>query len=380
MENSKQKMFLIFHGRFPSEKAASLFAAKSAESFADAGINVTLLVPRRLGRVRSNPYAYYGVREVFKVTYLSTLDMFSAPIIRSLAFKLSFFVFSVASLVHLATRASRGDIIYSNEALPILFASFFFPRTALEVHDFPEKNLWFYRILYRRVGTLICTNRWKADRIRALFGMPGEHIVVEPNAVDLEEFDIPLSKGEARARLGLPADARIVVYTGHLYAWKGVDTLADAAKLMPEVLVIFVGGTEQDVARFGAQYGQCTNIRIVGHRLHAEIPVWQKAADVLVLPNTGREAISSHYTSPMKLFEYMASGRPIVASRVSSINEILPENAAYLVEADSPKVLAEGVRVALTESATERAERARKLVSRFSWEGRACRLLQIIRP
>ena len=61
------KLFLIFHGRFPSEKAASLFAAKSCEAFADCGAEVTLIVPRRFGRAAESPYEYYGKKRNYKI-------------------------------------------------------------------------------------------------------------------------------------------------------------------------------------------------------------------------------------------------------------------------------------------------------------------------
>src|SRR3989338_7168842 len=79
----------------------------------------------------------------------------------------------------------------------------------------------------------------------------------------------------------------------------------------------FVGGTEKDRAKVKVKSEKLKNkdnVKIIEHRPHDEIPFWLRAADILVLPNTAIEDISKYYTSPMKLFEYMASGRPIVPS------------------------------------------------------------------
>ena len=68
------------------------------------------------------------------------------------------------------------------------------------------------------------------------------------------------------------------MYTGHLYGWKGVDTLAQAVTKLPrECLVVFVGGTEKDIESFKGKYGNDSRVLIAGHKKHSEIPLWQKA-------------------------------------------------------------------------------------------------------
>jgi glycosyltransferase involved in cell wall biosynthesis len=100
---------------------------------------------------------------------------------------------------------------------------------------------------------------------------------------------------------------------------------------------------------------------------------------VLVLPNP-RSAISTEFTSPLKLFEYMASGRPIVASDLPSIREVLTDGYnALLVEAGNPQALIDGVRriKADTALAERLATQALQDVHRFTWDRRAERLEQL---
>jgi glycosyltransferase involved in cell wall biosynthesis len=107
------------------------------------------------------------------------------------------------------------------------------------------------------------------------------------------------------------------------------------------------------------------------------VALWQAAADVLVLPNSGRDELSAQYTSPMKLFEYMASGRPIVATDVPAIREVLPEDAGYYARPDDAADLSHAIMTALNDpSSGARAARARALVSEYTWEKRAARLLE----
>ncbi len=369
------RIFLIFHGRYPSEKAASLFAAKCAESFADAGADLTLLVPKRMDRHRDNPYEFYGIRKNFETVYVSTLDLYNVPILGHLAHHVSYFVFGLAAFLHLFIYAERSAWVYSNESLPLLAATVFFPNTVYEMHDFPERKSWFYGILLSRVRCIIATNRWKAEELTKRFHVPKSKITVEQNAVDLEPYQNAPSRKDARAKLELPQNRKIVVYTGHLYGWKGVETLAEAAKYAREALFYIVGGTEGAIETFRQKWGTEPNIRIVGYRPHDEMPLWQRAADVLVLPNTAKEEISARYTSPMKLFEYMASGTPIVASDIPSVAEVAGKDRAIFVAPDDPHALLGGVTRVFAGEGQSESENARSWVHDHTWAKRAQRIL-----
>jgi glycosyltransferase involved in cell wall biosynthesis len=205
--------------------------------------------------------------------------------------------------------------------------------------------------------------------------------MVSPDGVDLEQFQITDTKESARAKLGLPQEAKLVVYTGHLYSWKGADTLADAASTLERgTLVLFVGGTENDVELFKGKYGEKGNVMILGNKPHDSIPLYLRAADVLALPNSGKEKISQLYTSPMKLFEYMASGTPIVASDLPSLREVLNDKNAVLVPPDSPMELARGLKELLADSgnASVLARQALGDVEQYDWKKRAGGILSYI--
>ena len=378
IDMGEQRLFLIFHGRFPSEKAAALFAAHTADAFVAIGARVTVLAPRRLGRSRTGAREQYRLAQNFDVVYLPTLDLFSVPVLRLVAYYVSLFVFSISAYAYLLFKANRADTIYSNEMFPLLFATTFFRHTCYELHDYPEHNRFFYGLLFRRVARILVTNKWKLERLQKDFPRAVPKAFLEPNAVSITDFDIPITQSEARTQLDLPQTEKIILYTGHLYSWKGVEVLAQAAQELPsEYTVYFVGGTPKDVEAFTKKWGSRKNIRIIGHRPHTEVPLWQKAADVLVLPNTAKEAISQFYTSPMKLFEYMASGTPVVASNLPSIVEILNDERGVLVEPDNSKALAQAIVHTLTDAqAHARAQHAQAWVADHTWEKRAARILE----
>lgn len=372
-----KNMFLIFHGRFPSEKAASVFAAKSCEAFAEEGLEVTLLVPKRIGRFSENAYNFYGIKNNFKIVFLPTIDLFPLKKFESLAFRLNLISFSLSCLFYLFFKAKKDDIVYSNETLPLFLSSYFFKNTFYEIHDFPEKKFYFYKKLFKRLKYILATNNWKKKKLEDLFSIDSNKIIYEPNAVDIDYFN-NISKEESRNKFNLSLDKKIVVYGGHLYGWKGVDVLAESINYLPEdILVVFAGGTDIDTENFKKKYSHFKNIFITGYITRSDMFYWQKLADVLVLPNTAKEDISKYYTSPMKLFDYMASKNPIVASNIPSITEILNKKNSILVEPDNPKVLAEKIIWFFDNRKKTRilSEQAFKDVQKHTWQERAKRII-----
>lgn len=378
--SKKNKIFYIFEGRFPSEKAASLFAAKSCETFVSIGRDIVFLAPRRIGRAKGGYKEYYKIDAHFPVKFLPIIDLFCVPILSVFAFKIMILTFSVSVFFYTLFTHKKGDVVYSNALIPLYIGSLAGMRSFYELHDFHEKNIFFVKQMLRKMTWILSTNQWKKDKLMEIFDLDGKNVIVEPNAVELKSFGKEINKTDARRQLNLPGDKKIVLYTGHLYGWKGVDTLAQAAQYITDTNIYLVGGTKVDCERFLKEYGHVSSIRIIGHRPHTEIPIWQASADVLVLPNTAKEKISAYYTSPMKLFEYMASGRPIVASDLPSIRQITGDDTAILFEPDNPKALAKAILSVLgnKELCDRVSSMAKERVKEHTWDKRVKRILNFM--
>jgi glycosyltransferase involved in cell wall biosynthesis len=377
------KLIQIFHGRFPSEKAASLFTAKSAEAFAVKGLEVTVLVPKRKNTISDDPFMYYGIKNNFKIVYIPIIDLFEDNLSYKLAFWVSMISFTFNIFIYLIRESKGEDIIYSNEIQPLLPVSFFWKNCFYEMHDFPESKFGIFSLALSRMKWVLVHNKWKLEEIWKKFPKLSKNkFIYETNAVDIKDFDLDISTMTARGKLELPLDKKIIMYTGHLYSWKGAHTLAQAvSKLTDDYLTIFVGGTEKDIKIFRETYGTKTHIMIVGFKRHNEIPLWQKAADILVLPNTAKEAISLYYTSPMKLYEYMASKRLILASNIPSIREIVNEKCAIYFNPDDEESLAGKIREGINMDSSMRdsfVNSAFVAVGEHTWEKRAQRIINFI--
>jgi glycosyltransferase involved in cell wall biosynthesis len=180
--------------------------------------------------------------------------------------------------------------------------------------------------------------------------------------------------------------APIVAYAGHLYAWKGVDVLLEAIALVPEARGLIVGGhaAEPDLARLQAlaeRLGVSGRLTFTGMLDPGQVAGLLRSATVLALPNPA-SAISTRFTSPLKLFEYMAAGRAIVASDLPSIREILHNEVdALLVAPGDAPALANAIRRLLGDRdlAARLAGAAFEAAPGYSWDRRAERLSTLFR-
>ena len=139
---------------------------------------------------------------------------------------------------------------------------------------------------------------------------------------------------------------------------------------------MFMGGTDEDIAAFRTHYSGISTVRIIGRKMK-RAPALLAGCRCAVLPNSAEDVISVQYTSPLKLFGYMAAGVPIVASDLPSIREILSDDMAFFCTPDSPEALAAAIQQAVADpkEAHMRAERARLHSNNYGWDTRAKSIL-----
>ena len=360
-----KSVFYIANIRLPTEKAHGIQIMEMCSALSQNGAEVELVVPRRINPILEDPFVYYDIPPTFTITRVSCLDLVRFGKwgfwVQSLTFALS------ARLAILF----RPGVVFSRDALPLFFCSGSGRVRYFEVHrPLSDVISWF---VLARVDHIFPISRG----LRKYFldaGVTRERMTVLPDGVDLAQFDVSASREDCRTRVGLPRSSKLVLYTGHLYARKGADVFAESARNFPPgVTAVIVGGTVVDLERFRQTHGDIPALQLLGHRLHSEMPYFLKSADVLVLPNSGASGDSSLYTSPMKLFEYMASETPIVASDVPSLREVLTDETATFVPPDNPRALAQAILTVIESGniSAQRARLAKNVVFAYTWEERA---------
>ncbi|MBL8859909.1 MAG: glycosyltransferase [Planctomycetes bacterium] len=252
-------------------------------------------------------------------------------------------------------------------------------RVYLEIHRVPGGRLRRRALLGAAdgvLGILAISNGVREDLEK--LGIERAKISVEHDAFEAARFRELEPKQAARAALDLPRDVPLVVYTGGLLDWKGVDVLIAAAKTLPDVYFAIAGGMDADVARLRQRAGGLLNVRLDGFQAPERVQLYLAAGDVGVVPNRSQPEISARYTSPLKVFEAMAAGLPLVVSDLPSLREILaPGEEAVFVAADDAGALARGIQELLADP-SRRASMSQRLVARaplHTWDARATRVL-----
>ena len=363
------KIIYIANIRFPTERAHGIQIAKTCEALALAGAEVELVVTDRATGIAENVQTYYHLRRVFPIHRVRVPDIVQWG-------RIGFLIESIFFALGARRHAGKGVVYCRDEWVLALLMILGVRATVWESHTGAWNSA--ARFVARRARALIPITRGLSD-FYAERGIPRAKMWVAPDGVSLEDFLCPAPKEEVRKRLGLPAHAKLAMYIGGLDSWKGSDTLYAAVDMLPkDVIVAVIGGKKEDVSMLSASHPR---VRFLGPRPYTELADNQAAADVLILPNTGASEISVRFTSPLKLFTYMASGVPIVTSDLPSIREVVDEKSAFFVPADDSRALAEGIMQALenTADAARRAHIARALLLDYTWTKRAERILAFLK-
>ncbi len=378
--SAPHRLAAVANVRLPTEKAHGVQIMAMCAAFAAAGAAVTLVVPCRWRNpLAGDPFAFFGAPRTFTMRRVATLDLL--PLQRLLG-PLAFWSERLSFLISAFVATRRHDACWTRDEL--FAAAWSLLRRAplvLEVHAPSRRVAWTYRYAARR-GRIVAITNGVREALVGL-GVSPDRIVVLHDAVDAERFH-PMDRDAARRTLGLASEKRYVVYAGHLYVWKGAHVLAEASALLPaEVETLIVGGTETDLVAFRRYLAErgLSRTRLVGWRPASEIPQWVAAADAIVIPTSGKEPIGRAFTSPLKLFEAMASCRPIVASDLPSTRESLTDGeTALLVRPDDAAALASGIGRVLEDRAfADRIAEAAFVASKSrTWHARAKAVLALL--
>jgi len=374
------KLWYVANARMPTEKAHGVSIAKMCEAFASAGEEVELVVPQRLNRTNDDLYKSYGVKRNFRTRFLFSIDLLRDHPSR-FTFYLQLSTFYTCLFFFFLFR-SRRCIVYTREPHVILLSLLGY-KVVYECHHLFDRSGEFFALCRRAYRIVTISQALKRTFLEN--GFDERHVLVAPSGVDLAIFSTGVPKDQARKELGLPLSGAIALYTGNFTTMgqdKGIADIIAALKMAPDVLFVAAGGSEQDMARYkkaASDAGVNGRVNLFGHMTQERLALFQQAADVLLMPFPDTPHYREHM-SPVKMFEYMASGRPIIASDLPTIREVLNEGNAIIVRPSDPDDIVAAVdRLRLrNDLARSLADQALLDVKDYSWEQRAKRVIEFL--
>jgi glycosyltransferase involved in cell wall biosynthesis len=397
------RLIYVSGARLPTEKAHGHQICRMCEAFARCGVAVVLLHPRRRqpdpGLRHVSVFDFYGIPPIFTVRTTAVWDVLGLgrAIPRSVAPAVAFAqaLGWGRSAAHRAGLA-RGDLYYTRDVEPAYWLARGGLPFVFEAHDVPARaRLWLLRRVLRSAALRLAVGLTAFIRDRlVVLGAPPERVAVAADGVDLERFTHLPDQAACRRRLGLPADRPIIGYVGRFVGptgEKGLPDLIAALTHLPPgegggALLLCVGGPRDPVHAYRSLARRLglaeQRVRFVDRVPAAEVPLWMRAADVVTIPWPWTE-FSAYYTSPLKLFEYMAADVPIVATDLPALREVLRHGEnAWLVPAGDPRALGGAIARLLDDETLRRrlAARARQDVSRYTWAERAAAILAHAAP
>ena len=249
-----------------------------------------------------------------------------------------------------------------HSSLPQQLSNFAFSRSRLLAKCFAVME----RFVIRRSRVVIVICPELEETVRRIDG--NVPVVLIENAPGSGDVPSPGSGAAIRRSLSLSQDTPMVLYTGTFEAYQGLDLLFDAAKLVvarrPDVQFVLAGGRPDQIAQARRAVRGAAHIVFAGQRSSEEIPSYLDAADVLVSPR------STGTNTPLKIYQYLRAGRPIVATRLLTHTQVLSDEVAVLT-APSAEEFAEGILRAIADREESRriGERARRLAeTKYSYE------------
>ncbi len=390
-------------GTIPGMKANTIQTVRMCEGLASNNCSVYLLIPARFRGWRFiNDYKsikkFYGLRRGF--TIIPSLT----PLIWTRIKKLNNYLHLIAALIHSINTILLINILrmltrktpYIYVRIPLLLTMLHILRplhNSKIIYEAHNLHYWiqsqgklkkFFLRALKDTYLLVCISRYLAEEVKRLVGEPRRIITLHdafPNTLFNKMDADPL---KTRQRLGLPLDKYIVAYVGSLQSWKKPEFLIDAASHLDseDILLLIVGGSPEDLERV-KQYAQLRNIKNIEFKGFVEphmTPDYMFAADLLVHYTPSKDQLLKSY-SPIKIFEYMAAGKPILAPRQPWIEEVLRDGeTALLFDENDPRDLAEKIKRIKQdkELAAKIARNAKQESQNYTYEKRAEKLIQII--
>ncbi len=355
----------------PSDPVGLVRLWTLARQLVERGDRVTVLPPR---------YRSSLLQQGFSTVPISLIP---APLLRPISYAVLSFVTGLIQAVR-----SRPDVVYyrwMDSPHPLWFARLVGAQCVCEVNGEPvpdwsetghtlKRRLrhWLACFALSRCDRVVVLTEGLRDLVVRRYQVSSERVAVLPSGTDTGLF-VPQESTACRRRIGLGVDRDYIGYVGSFYRYQGLQCLLEAMAIirrtMPSAHLILVGDGEaaQELKQQAIRLKLNSHITWAGRIAYSEVPTWIGAMTLCVAPFRGDRG----ETSPVKIFDYLGCGKPVIASAIPSVSATFDRDAGVdLVAPDDPDALAQAVQALLNdpERQAHMAAMGRRFVERrFSW-------------
>ncbi|MFZ2498796.1 glycosyltransferase family 4 protein [Methanosarcina sp.] len=382
-------IFLIYYGSFNTKSGSNIHILELLRNL-NKYTDIVLFAPGQKSVDRSLP----------KATYVPVIDN-KYLVQPSYEFMLSFYL--LYSCI-----TNRPDVLYLRQNsfpfFPIILCKILKIPSVVEVNGLvldelkvnPDSKSFAYKVFsylalhseklnYKYCDRIISVTDKLRDELVRMYAIPEEKVFVINNGANTDLFK-PLERKQVKAELGLEDSKRYVCFVGHLAAWQGVEFLIYASPLIlekcPDVRFLVVGdGIMKDkLLKIAFELGLSDKFVFTGRVPYKSVPLYINAADICVAPFI-EERNSKIGLSALKTYEYLACGKPIVASSISGVKDLIESSGGGIsVTPENPQELAAAVVKLISDENAQAlmGEKGRKYVmENHSWNGVARKILAI---
>lgn len=369
-----KKLIYVSNANIPSNSASSVHIMKMCEAFKVNGVDITLVIPNHYNKKEyssTDIFDFYGIRERFPVKRIKPIRK-NVKGIREI-------IYSVWAVLYAI--AKRPDAIMTRKIMAARIAAFLHFPYVLELHSATEPTHYSLKktLQSRYMKKLIVISGALKDHMIQKYGIDPKNILVLHDAVNLDSYE------KLDTKLDLNKEKLRIAYFGSLFPGKGIETMIRmAAADRKNVYDIY--GERGPIEKWKelAKETQST-VCFKGQIANARVPETLIQYDVVLMPYSNKVEVYgedlTNWMSPLKMFEYMASGRVIVSSDMPVIREILTDHVnAYLVEPDCVEAWIAAIEEISgdKENALKCAECAKQKVKEYTWTLRAAKVSECI--
>ena len=372
------KVTYIANSSIPSTSANSVHVMKICEAFKKQNIDIKLVVPDKGEKELLNGmdvYEFYGIKEKFPIKTYKILKKMRG---------INLYLFYLNIVLK-----EKADVIYTREIMVSFFCILLKRPHILELHGKIKYVSNILNNLFNKFNLFNSKYMLKLVVIsKALKKIYIDEYKINENKISVLHDGVTIDNFKNLQPKELLKDKIEIGYIGSLYQGRGIDIILEIAKVYKDLNFNIYGGEENQIKEW---QNYCidkniNNVKFYGHIPNKDVPNTLVKQDILLMPyqkklQTRGVQNTASWMSPMKMFEYMASGRIIISSDLPVLREVLNENNSFLVSPDNIEEWIKTIEFILNNKkiAIKKANQAKKDVLKYTWDSRVKKILEIIK-